>query len=111
MEFISSIETFDQLFQGTILFTDIVMVGKTDDSLAENDVLIGMLVICHDRSIVRTQPVFRKDKTAMLIAFRRTVGIIDGCQCGYCSSGIGKIVTADCSGSLLMNVPDRKSVV
>ena len=81
MEFISPIETFDQLFQGTILFTDIVMIGKTDDSLAENDVLIGTLVVCHDRIIVRTQPVFCEDKTAMLIAFRRTIGIVDGCQC------------------------------
>ena len=38
MEFISPIEAFDQLLQGTILFTDVVMVGETGDSLAENDV-------------------------------------------------------------------------
>ena len=105
MEFISPIEAFDQLFQGTILFTDIVMVGEADDRLAENDVLVGMLVICHDRIVIRPQAVFGEDKTAMQIAFRRTIGVIDGRQCGNCPPGIGKIVTADGSGKFINNEP------
>ena len=57
MEFISPIEAFDQLLQGTILFTDIILVGKTDDSLAENDIPVGMLIVCHDRIVIRSQTV------------------------------------------------------
>ena len=105
MEFISPIEAFDQLLQGTILFTDIILVGETDDSLAENDVPVGMLIVCHDRIVIRPQTVFGEDKTVMQIAFRRTVGIVDGCQCRDCSTGIGKIVTAECSGAFIDNKP------
>ena len=105
MEFISPIEAFNQLFQGTILFTDIVTVGETDDCLAENDVSVGMLVICHDRIVIRPQAVFGEDETAMQIAFRRAIGVVDGCQCGDCTPGIGKIVTADGSGKFINNEP------
>ena len=45
MEFISPIESFDQLLQGTILFTDVIVVGEINDSFAENDVPVGMSVV------------------------------------------------------------------